>query len=375
MRLPNARAIELIGGRKEEPIKKAILINDTSTKPHIGCRIVVARIVAMAADVGIQVTATASVHTDWRRHDALKQQMREADVVIVNGEGTLHHSTPAARALAAVGPFCRDAQVPAVLINSVYQDNDADLAEDCRAFDRIFVRESRSAGFAREQGLSAEVVPDLTLTSSVMGPFASASRRDRIVMTDNANLPLSARMVDAGVVEPDVSFLNLNTHEPQSYFVPPAHKPAQVFLETGPTDSSTYKRLSGWSRGIKAGLSGRSQPFRRARAAYDLRRTRGAEEILCEIATPRGLIAGRFHAMCLAMLAETPFVALPSNTLKTQGLLRDAGLSHRLAEDPVVALRLVRNWSDQERDRTARFVARARTDAFAMFREIASLAR
>ena len=356
-------------------MKKAILINDTSTKPHIGCRIVVARIIAMAAEVGIQVTATASVHTDWRRHEALKQEMRAADVVIVNGEGTLHDSVPAARALAAVGPFCRDAEVPVVLINSVYQDNDVALAQDCRAFDCIFVRESASAGFAREQGLRAEVVADLTLTSSVMAAFAGAARRDRIVMTDNANLPLSALMIDAGIEQPDVAFLNLNTHESQAYFLPQPLRPARVFLDSGPVDMLTYKRRIGWTRGLKAGLSGRTHPFRRAQAACNLRRTRGAAEILQEIATCRGLVAGRFHAMCLALLADTPVVAMPSNTLKTQGLLHDAGLSHRLAEDPVQALRLVRTWMDQDRDRAARFVVKARTDALAMFRKIASLAR
>jgi polysaccharide pyruvyl transferase WcaK-like protein len=139
--------------------------------------------------------------------------------------------------------------------------------------------------------------------------------------------------------------------------------------------AATYKRRVGWIKGLKAGLSDLNHPLRRARAASDLRRTRPAAEILREIATCRGLVAGRFHAMCLSLLADTPFAAMQSNTLKTKGLLADAGLVHRLAEDPVEALRLAPTWSDGERELAARFVSRARADASAMFREIASLAR
>jgi hypothetical protein len=356
-------------------MKKAVLINDTSTKPHIGCRIVVANAIRMAADVGFRMTATASVHTDWRRHDELKQEMREADIVIVNGEGTMHDSVSAARVLAAVGPFCRDAQVPAVLINSVYQDNDASIAEDCRAFERIFVRESASAEFARRQGLRVDVVPDLTLTSDLMQRFAGARRSDRIVMTDNANLPLSVSTIDFGVRLPEVVFLNLDTHDPQPTFVPPSLRPGRTFLDSGAVDQPEHRHRTGWTRALKAGLSNLSDPIRRGRAARNLRRSRPASEILREIATCRALVAGRFHAMCLALLADTPFAALPSNTLKTKGLLTDAGLAGRLVATPAEAYGLARNWSDVERDLAARFVARARTEGAAMFREIAALAR
>ncbi len=82
---------------------KAILINDTSTKPHLGCRLVVSQIFKLAASHGIQMVATSSVHTDWRTQPALQDEMRKADIVIVNGEGTLHHSSRQAKALAEVG--------------------------------------------------------------------------------------------------------------------------------------------------------------------------------------------------------------------------------------------------------------------------------
>jgi hypothetical protein len=257
--------------------KTAVLINDTSTKPHIGCRLVVARIIQMAADVGIRVTATSSVHTDWRRHDDLLREMRSANIVIVNGEGTLHHSVAAARALAAVGPFCRDAQVPAVLVNSVYQDNDESIAESCRAFDRIYVRESRSAASARAQNLRAEVVPDLTLTSDIMKGFAALERRDTILMTDNANKQLGMRTIDHGVARPDVEFLTLNTHESHDYFLPTGSMPDRTFLENGPVQILASRRKNGsWLKALRAGISDPHHAIRRVRSHRSLGRTRSA---------------------------------------------------------------------------------------------------
>lgn len=38
------------------------------------------------------------------------------------------------------------------------------------------------------------------------------------------------------------------------------------------------------------------------------------------------IVAGRFHAACLAILGNKPFSAWPSNTWKTEGMMLDAGL-------------------------------------------------
>lgn len=50
---------------------------------------------------------------------------------------------------------------------------------------------------------------------------------------------------------------------------------------------------------------------------------------LKQISNANMLISGRFHVICIAIINETPFIALPSNTHKTIGLLEDIGLSDR----------------------------------------------
>ncbi|NLS06760.1 polysaccharide pyruvyl transferase family protein [Rhizobium sp. P32RR-XVIII] len=355
---------------------KAILINDTSTKPHLGCRLVVSQIVKLAASHGIQVVATSSVHTDWRTQSALQDEMRKADLVIVNGEGTLHHSSRQAKALADVGPFCRSAGVPSILVNSVYEENDDAIARACEAFDRIYVRESRSAHNARLAGLKVEVVPDLTLSSRAMSSYRSSSRGGSMVVTDNANSERNKQLLEHALRRRDASYLNLNTCEPSNPFLDKSARPFAVFMPDGVADEAPAPRQP-QRIGYRAFRKSVFRPLMASRMAMirDTTRFRPAADILTTIAEAKGLIAGRFHAACLSLMAGTPFASMASNTSKTRGMLEDAGLSQFLAGDPAAAFQLATSWREQDNIAAAAYVARAERDALEMFNDIASLAR
>ena len=67
--------------------------------------------------------------------------------IVVNGEGSIHHSAsrPRARYLSQLGNFAHDdLGVPAFLLNATISDIEDDVADELRAFDRIWVRESGS---------------------------------------------------------------------------------------------------------------------------------------------------------------------------------------------------------------------------------------
>lgn len=301
--------------------------------------------------------------------------MRAADLVIVNGEGTLHDSTPQARALAEVGPFCRDAGVPSVLINSVYERNDGEIAAACQAFDRIYVRESNSAHEARAAGLKVEVVPDLTLSSDVMVAFRDAPRTSRILVTDNANRVIGQRALEEALTREDVSFLHLDTSEPDNPFMGKAISPEFVFMRSGrvaePLPPS--RRRSSAFRIFRKSLF-KPRMVRRMRMLHELNEPLPSTHILSRIATARGIIAGRFHAMCMSMLSDTPFAAMSSNTSKMKGLLTDAGVARLLSDDPKTAFDVMDSWTQADRLAVAAYVQRARRDAKAMFDDIASIA-
>ncbi len=303
--------------------------------------------------------------------------MRAADIVIVNGEGTLHDATRQAKALAAVGPFCRDAGVPSVLINSVYERNDPEVATACRAFDRIYVRESISAYEARRASLKVEVVPDLTLSSDVMDPFRETPKVSTIVVTDNANRDVGRRALEAALTRDDVSFLHLDTSEPNNPFMEGAQPPEFVFMKTGRVAGAPppppQRRQSSALRALRKSLF-RRHMLRRMKMIRQLSEPLSSTQILSLIASSRGVVAGRFHAACMSMLSGTPFAAMSSNTSKMKGLLTDAGIARFLTDDPSATFRLIDDWKEADEFAVRDYVQKARRDAKAMFDDIASLA-
>lgn len=300
--------------------------------------------------------------------------MRASDIVIVNGEGTLHDATRQAKALAEVGLFCRNAGIPSVLINSVYERNDAEIAAACRAFERIYVRESISAYEARQAGLEVEVVPDLTLSSSVMDKFRADRRLSELIVTDNANRDVGLPALEEALNRKDVSFLHLDTSEPSNPFLDKTMAPEFVFMNTGRVSEPPppQQRKSKPFRAFRKSLL-KPQVLRRIKMIRQLSEPLSSVRILSEIAGSRGVVAGRFHAVCMSMLSDTPFAAMSSNTSKMKGLLTDAGVARFLTDDPKAAFHVVDDWKDGDHSAAAAYVQRARREAKAMFNEIASL--
>ncbi len=75
-----------------------------------------------------------------------------------------------------------------------------------------------------------------------------------------------------------------------------------------------------------------------------------------------------------AMVAGTPFVAMPSNTGKTKGMLDAARLGHLYESDPKETFSRLAAWTDDDRERAQCYVRHARAAAHDMFGQIAALA-
>jgi Polysaccharide pyruvyl transferase len=88
------------------------------------------------------------------------------------------------------------------------------------------------------------------------------------------------------------------------------------------------------------------------------------------------IVTGRFHLLCMAMLARTPFLALSGNTHKVEGMLEDAGLSNRYfsslsdGRDPLAWS----EWHDGEAARIEAYLQKARSKIAQMFARIRQLA-
>lgn len=168
--------------------KKVYIANDCSRYGHFGCTLVMETFREQLARVGLDETLTPD----------------DADLVIVNGEGSLHHGR---RQDLLDWP----ARKPSVFVNAVYDTNPE--YPQMREFRYVAVRESLSAAALREQGVECDIVPDVVLTSSrlrwltEMRQFVKPSG---VLLTDNV---LSGAAGESACAEPTEYVKNLARHE------------------------------------------------------------------------------------------------------------------------------------------------------------------
>lgn len=291
-----------------------------------------------------------------RALEAGREALAGIDILVVNGEGTMHHGAPLAYRLADLAGLARGAGVPSALVNSVYGANPPDLVERLKGFDRLYVRDDAAAAEARRDGLEAKVAPDLSLAWQ---PDPSLLWRPggRIVVTDSTVAETSRALFrQARALRAD--FLPIKTRPPPVDFLPDGNTARQRLFDR--------KRLVANA----AAFTHWGSRYARASADLDGFARRLADGVAI-------VVAGRFHAACAALVLGVPFVALSSNTGKVAGLLDAAGMADRLVgasdltRERLAAFAL---WRPGEDERRRAFLAAARGRAATMVRDVAGLA-
>jgi polysaccharide pyruvyl transferase WcaK-like protein len=331
------------------------ILNDTRVDRHHGCERVMGAIETLVARHGMQVVGSCPAHADWRQQPQFLKALETARLVIVNGEGTLHHDRPAARRLLEIGAYARAAGVPAVLLNAGWEANGPELLALLRDFALVCLRDSASAEAVRTGGHAGRVVPDLSLYGPA--PQAAAPTRERIVFTDSVD---RFKAVDLERCRREVGGDTLSI-----VFPPPGAAGYLRFLRQGfaardALRPAQFLRIVRLRQRLCRNSFTRTEPFLSALGRYRL------------------LVSGRFHACTLALITGTPFVSVPSNTGKIGTLVADAGLAPWRASTTLDARSIAQasaaGWSPQEREAIAAHVAAARSGAEQLFRDIRALA-
>ncbi len=333
--------------------RPVVLINDTRADLHHGCWRVMRTLEAQLARVGLDVIARAPAHADWRKDPAIGEAVSKAALVVVNGEGTIHHDRPAGEALLAVGAAAKSADVPAVLINASWDANGPAFAGALADFTLVSVREGRSVAQIQAAGYAARVVPDLSLFEAVIPPAA----RVGVGFTDSVLRDVALALEAA---RKRVGGLALPIH----------------FNAPG---------LGGDLRNLRDGVARRdlANPGFLARSiaarlTWRAAETRGEADYMTKVAALALLVTGRFHAATFALAAHTPVLAVESNTHKIGATFEDAGLApwRRIAPADLDAALLTRaaRWERDEAAALADFLAEGRRKTTALFDDLAKLA-
>ncbi|OCH11938.1 hypothetical protein A6E05_10215 [Aliivibrio sp. 1S165] len=292
---------------------KVFIINDTSGELHHGCSRVMNNLCKLIKTNKGQVIASSPVGLDWRKSEATKAKMLEADLVIVNGEGTIHHDS--GEHLLDVGLFCKPYGVKTALVNALFQDMTIATKEQLKAFDHISVRDSFSKKQIESYGLEVELLPDLTFYS--IGDYAH--RKDiihnRWMFTCSVN------------IEKSIELFRLSKKGPMhSIFTPVVYGKGNWEENTG--SSSILEKFSrfGFSEFIL-------KSYNRIKSKLRSKGFRQYSDITLHnkyynaINNVDFIISGRFHSVCFAINCGVPFIALTSNSHKLEALIEDFGLS------------------------------------------------
>lgn len=331
-----------MGGRAAIPV---VVVNDTRVDRHHGCGRVMRTLLDLAEAHGMEVVATAPAHADWRADGAFMSGLERARLVIVNGEGSIHHDRPAGARLLEAGGAARARGIPAALINASWQTNSPALAARLADFALVAARERRSAA---EMAVAPRVVPDLSLFEDV--PPAPA--RQGVGFTDSVVRDLV-----------------------------PALEAARRRTGGRPVPIQYGGSWLGW---VRQGLAREdlAHPARlaglvAARLASAPARVEDDRRYMAILASLGLLVTGRFHAATFALAAGTPLLALESNTHKIGALLEDAGLdSARLLEPADLTPERLAGapWSAAEQANLADYLADGRRATQALFADLAALA-
>lgn len=154
---------------------KAFIVNDTTRifkrgRPivHFGCSLVMQTFREQLNRVGIELVGTSG-------RDEKIMIPKGVDLVIVNGEGSIHHGRHSRLVKVAK-------RYPAVLVNAVWQDNPS--YPTLKAFKYIAVRESLSHN-QLPKNCNAHVVPDILYASATLRYYAKPKPTKGLGKTDN----------------------------------------------------------------------------------------------------------------------------------------------------------------------------------------------
>jgi hypothetical protein len=329
-----------------------LLLNDTDEgQTHFGCMRVMRTIRHDLAQRGLVDLPSIKVGTDWRRDPALTALIDNTRLLVINGEGTLHHGKRRGKWLLEAGARVKANGGKVALINALWQQNPVDWGDLARGFDVLSCRDSRSAdGLARQTGRQLGWMGDLSMR---MDWTQHDGGREGITV----GCSVHSKVTEA-----------LARH---------AAKIGAEFMPMTTTIKAVPARLTGWRRRLRA-VEYRWRD-RRFTARYPgARFVRDDSEYIAAISQRSLLITGRFHAVCLAVLSRTPFVAVSSNSWKIEALIADIGLdpARSITLDRVDALTTEgRDWaySAQELAAIDARLAQWRAEGDRLFDQIAGL--
>ncbi len=298
-------------------MKHYFILNDTRTNLHHGCEVVMNNLYSLIQknnpDARFSKLCTGQTISEEKWHELLE----DVDVVIINGEGTLHDAAPFGEFLLKLGQIAKQKNKKVFLVNSTWENNPSAWNELINEFDGLYVRDQKSLVTLKTQHPHCEYAADLTFYSTHQAHQSNTSEstsaiRPQVIVNDSVYSHVS-----------DALFNYAKKHQLDYHPITrelPLSSDAIGYNPKKMKKLKQYKLLSQLTFGLY-------QPRRYYQDFdYCIDDTAAFKQKMLDSDL---VITGRYHCLCFCLQMQIPVLIVASNTSKTQNLLSDAGLRDR----------------------------------------------
>lgn len=280
---------------------KYFLVNCTSVESHYGCTRVDQNITSLFAKIGWAEIGRSFVGTKSETVNTLISLSGRVDVIVINGEGTLHDKNPFSTELIEVATQQKALGRKVVLINaSIYLKN---IKEICLNTHIIFSRNKSTVVDLEKYNSNVCYVPDISFYNSEVS--CTGNKSIKLLYTDSVDFRLAYRLLNESI-------------RTKSYYIPFIFPPKN--------------KAFSWTRYFKRILKSPRVEYYQLPFLF-IHSLRGSSlvdeigDIDTIISSAEQIVTGRFHAACFAIRLGVPFDYIESNTPKISQLVDDVGLA------------------------------------------------
>ena len=215
--------------------QKAVLANDTGHARHMGCQATTRGLERLLAEKNIEIIDRIPVGALDRSTPV--DRLAAGDLLVVNGEGSIHHGNVRARGIMAAIRAAKQADVETWIVNHESHKNDR-LLGGYRHADYVATRDDESCQYLKRHGIPAHNASDCTfLLDPAPSATAQAAEKTGIRAAGAALQDVQDRDAKAGRGENPVPVL-----QPPAFSLSSC---AQAFARLTRNSSSGLRRCSG----------------------------------------------------------------------------------------------------------------------------------
>ena len=286
------------------PIPGTVILGDTRDLHHHGCEAVLHQLITGLTEVGLPPAAV--LHgMEWEPYS---DTCLQAPLVVLNGEGALHHARPVVESVLTLAEKRRAAGLPTALVNASWFANTPEQTRRLAAFDLVALRDGESRRAVRAENIETLNAPDLAIRQAMQWRAAhSAAAGTEVPTVSDSTRPEITKQLRAFAAQRGWKYLPV-------LYPPKAPRP-------GAKSRKIFRKLR-----LAKMLGPLARVLLSPRYHAHLAGVPDMDAYCAALSSHRGALAGRFHTVCYCLGLRIPIAALASNTPKIESLLTDAGL-------------------------------------------------